>query len=178
MSCYVSPLKINFLSFPYFHWVWVLSRCASHWRLSSHSTLSQLKYFNLRLSLLPFLALAAAYPPGYIGYLKDFPEARNFADFTFFQTVNGMLQKVGPEFCYCHHRLQLACREQQTTGRLRGPWSSPRTCSRAPTPSTPSGWEETTWRARTTRSVWWRTAQPRSALPHSWWVSARSSGDN
>ena len=48
----------------------------------------------LRLSILPLLTVVAAYPPGYIGYLKDFPEARNFADFTLFQTAKGMFYKV------------------------------------------------------------------------------------
>ena len=47
-----------------------------------------------RLHLLPFLGLVAAYPPGYIQYLKDFPEARNFADFTLFQTAKGIFYKV------------------------------------------------------------------------------------
>lgn len=40
--------------------------------------------------MLPLLTVVAAYPPGYLGYLKDFPEARNFADITLFQTVKGM----------------------------------------------------------------------------------------
>ena len=60
---------------------------------------SSLRDYHSRLSLLPFLSLAAAYPPAYIGYLKDFPEARNFADFTLFQTVTGMFQKVGRGSC-------------------------------------------------------------------------------
>lgn len=51
-----------------------------------------------RLHLLPFLGLVAAYPPGYIQYLKDFPEARNFADFTLFQTAKGIFYKVGFPF--------------------------------------------------------------------------------
>ena len=42
--------------------------------------------------------MVAAYPPGYIQYLKDFPEARNFADFTLFQTAKGMFYKVGLHF--------------------------------------------------------------------------------
>ena len=54
---------------------------------------------------------------------------------------------------------------------LKGPWSSPRTSSRAPTPSTPSGWGETTWRARTTPSVSWRTAP---TPPPSRWGVAQS----
>ena len=44
--------------------------------------------------MLPLLAVVAAYPPGYIAYLKDFPEARNFADITLFQTVKGMFSTV------------------------------------------------------------------------------------
>ena len=44
--------------------------------------------------MLPLLTVVAAYPPSYIEYLKDFPEARNFADITLFQTVKGMFSTV------------------------------------------------------------------------------------